>query len=253
MRNSVASYRSTPHVASKRAVAPKMLVQGTYRAPINRGERHSIFEGPLKAETMSKSLKKSLETILVVDHDKANRELVVAILERANFGVLSANGGVDAINLAEETAGEIHLLLCEVDVPQMSGPDLGQALKMTRPDIRVMLMSSQKHGNLLILNYGWAYIQKPLVALKLVQMVNKVLRSANRSQPGGQGFESIKDKGQKGSNPVTHLTARATPKSDEAPKTPPLDPEISQVVAERAARAGTLLSHECRTRRSRLA
>jgi two-component system cell cycle sensor histidine kinase/response regulator CckA len=139
-------------------------------------------------------LRNSLETILVVDNDKANRESVVSILERAHFHVLSAHGGVDAINLAEETAGEIHLLLCEVDVPQMSGPDLGQALKMTRPDIRVMLMSGQEHGNLLILNYGWAYIRKPLVELKLIQMVNKVLHSANRSQPGGQGFESGKAK-----------------------------------------------------------
>jgi DNA-binding NtrC family response regulator len=186
---------------------------------------------------MSKSVKKSLETILVVDHDKANRELVLAILEQANFGVLSASGGVDAINLAEETPGEIHLLLCELDVPQMSGPDLGQALKMTRPDIRVMLMSSQKHGNLLILNYGWAYIQKPLVALKLVQMVNKVLHSPNRSQPGGQGFESSKDKGQKGGNPVTHVTERSSAESDNGPKAPPLDPEISRVLPERIVRA----------------
>ena len=185
---------------------------------------------------MRKLLKQSLETILVVDNDKAVREEVVAILERANFRVLSAHGGVDAINLAEETAGEIHLLLSEVDVSQMSGPDLGQALKMTRPDIRVMLMSGQKHGNLLILNYGWAYIQKPLVAVKLVQMVKKVLHSANRSQLGGQGFESSKDTGHKDGTLATRLTARATTESDDAPKAPALDPEIARVLAARAAR-----------------
>src|ERR1700689_2446494 len=99
---------------------------------------------------MLTSLKGTLETILVVDNDSAVREAVVSVLERANFRVLSAHGGVDAINLADETAGEIHLLLSEVDVPQMSGPDLGQALKMTRPDIRVMLMSGQENGNLLV-------------------------------------------------------------------------------------------------------
>jgi len=185
---------------------------------------------------MRKLLKQSLETILVVDNDKAVREEVVAILERANFRVLSAHGGVDAINLAEETAGEIHLLLSEVDVSHMSGPDLGQALKMTRPDIRVMLMSGQKHGNLLILNYGWAYIQKPLVAVKLVQMVKKVLHSANRSQLGGQGFESSKDTGHKDGTLATRLTARATTESDDAPKAPALDPEIARVLAARAAR-----------------
>ncbi len=98
---------------------------------------------------MHRSLKGTLETILVVDNDQAVRKAVVSILKRANFRVLSADSGVDAINLAEETAGEIHLLLSEVDVPQMSGPDLGQALKMTRPDIHVMLMSGQEHGRVL--------------------------------------------------------------------------------------------------------
>jgi len=91
---------------------------------------------------MHRSLKGTLETILVVDNDPAVRKVVVSILERANFRVLSANSGVDAINLAEETAGEIHLLLSEVDAPPMSGPDLGQALKMTRPDSSAALSAS---------------------------------------------------------------------------------------------------------------
>ena len=135
---------------------------------------------------MHRSLEGTLETILVVDSDQSVREAVVSILERANFRVLSASSGVDAINLAEEMAGEIHLLLSEVEVPQMSGPDLGQALKLTRPDIHVMLMFGQENGNLLVLNYGWAYIHKPLIATKLVQMIKDVLHSADRSQLGSR-------------------------------------------------------------------
>ncbi len=57
-----------------------------------------------------------------------------------------------------------------------------------------MLMSGTANGNLLVLNYGWAYIQKPFVAVKLVQMINDVLRTRNRSQPGGQEFDSRKDR-----------------------------------------------------------
>lgn len=184
---------------------------------------------------MHRSPKGTLETILVVDNDQAVRNTVVSILERANFRVLTANSGVDAINLAEQTAGEIHLLLSEVDVPQMSGPDLGQALKMTRPDIRVMLMSGQENGNLLVLNYGWAYIHKPLVATKLVQMINNVLHSADRSQPGGQEFESSKDTSARDVKPGPRLVVRKTAESDVAPKAPPLDPEIARVMAERAS------------------
>ena len=68
----------------------------------------------------------------------------------------------------------------------MSGPDLGEALKKSRPDIHVMLMSGGAKGNLLVLNYGWAFIQKPFVPVKLVQMVTDVLhsRSVTTRRPG---------------------------------------------------------------------
>jgi DNA-binding NtrC family response regulator len=85
------------------------------------------------------------------------------------------------------------MLLSDVDMPKMSGPDLGENLKKARPDMHVMLMSGGVDGNLLVLNYGWAFIQKPFVPSKLVQMVIDVLHSENRSQLGGQEFDSRKD------------------------------------------------------------
>jgi DNA-binding response OmpR family regulator len=141
---------------------------------------------------MPDSLKGTLETILVVENDEAVLKTVVTLLENANFRVLSALSGSEAIKLAEETQGEIHLLLSAVELPNMSGPSLGDALKKTRPGIHVMLMAGQDHGNLLVLNYGWAYIQKHLVAPKLVQMVTAVLHAPDRSQLGDE-FESSKD------------------------------------------------------------
>ena len=142
---------------------------------------------------MSQSLKQFLETILVVDDNELVLSVVVEILEREKFRVFSANNGPAALQLAEQTDGKIDLLLSDVEMPEMSGPDLGEALKKARPDMHVMLMSGGDNGNLLVLNYGWAYIQKPFVAVKLVQMVNDVLHSPNRSQLGGQEFDSRKD------------------------------------------------------------
>ena len=130
--------------------------------------------------------------ILVVDDDELVLKVVVAILKAANFKVLSADSGASAIELAEEKR-QIDMLLSDVDMPGMSGPDLGEALKKARPDLHVMLMSGGVDGNLLVLNYGWAFILKPFVAAKLVQMITKVLHSRNRSQPGGQGFDSSVD------------------------------------------------------------
>jgi len=107
--------------------------------------------------------------------------------------VLSASSGGKAIKLAKQTEEEIHLLLSDVEMSEISGPDLGEALKKARPNMHVMLMSGSASGNLLVLNYGWAFIQKPFLAAKLVEMVTDVLHSANRSQLGGQEFDSRKD------------------------------------------------------------
>jgi hypothetical protein len=73
----------------------------------------------------------------------------------------------------------------------MSGPDLGEALKKARPDMHVMLMSGGANGNLLVLNYGWAFSQKPFVRVKLLRMITDVLHSPNRSQLGGQTMWSV--------------------------------------------------------------
>jgi two-component system cell cycle sensor histidine kinase/response regulator CckA len=147
----------------------------------------------MKSEIVPGTLTGELETILVVDDNKTLLTFVVAILKRANFQVLSADNGANAIELAKETEGRIDLLLSDVDMPLMSGPDLGETLKKSRPDLHVMLMSGGLNGNLLVLNYGWAFIQKPFVSTRLVQMVTEVLHSPNRSQVGGQEFDSRKD------------------------------------------------------------
>src|ERR1044071_8346814 len=139
---------------------------------------------------MPQSLKGTLENILVVDDNPSVLRMVVAVLEAESFTVLSADSGPSALELAGKTPETIDLLLSDVDMPQMSGPELGEALKKARPDMHVMLMSGGESGNLLVLNYGWAYIEKPFVAVKLVEMIKNVLHSQDRSQPGGNEFDS---------------------------------------------------------------
>ena len=122
------------------------------------------------------------ETILVVDDDESILKVVVLILKSARFNVLSAGSGPEAIRLAQETAGDIDLLLSDVHMPDISGPDLGEELKRSRPNLRVMLMSGAANGKLLGLNYGWSFIDKPFVPERLVQMVKHVLFSPDKSQ-----------------------------------------------------------------------
>ena len=133
-----------------------------------------------------------METILVVDDTSSVLNVVTAILEGARFNVLQADGGAKALKMAAEYPGRIDLLLSDIKMPEMSGPELGEILKKTRPDMRVMLMSGFS-GDLLVLNYGWAFIGKPFVAKKLVEMVTEVLHTPDKSQ-GANQFDRRKDK-----------------------------------------------------------
>jgi two-component system cell cycle sensor histidine kinase/response regulator CckA len=123
-----------------------------------------------------------LETILVVDDTPEVLRAVVAILESANFTTLEARNGEEAIRLAASHKGKIDLLLSDVQMQSMSGPELGEKLKIARPDLHVMLMSGMAGGSLLVLNYGWAFIEKPFLTSKLLQMINAVLHSPDKSQ-----------------------------------------------------------------------
>jgi DNA-binding NtrC family response regulator len=132
------------------------------------------------------------ETILVVDDVDVVLRLAVDVLQNAKFNVLQAASGADALNIAANHQGPIDLLLSDVKMPGMSGPSLGTALKLTRPDLHVMFMSGFPGGDLLVLNYGWSYIEKPFVASKLLEMVNDVLHSPNKSQSTHQ-YDTRKD------------------------------------------------------------
>jgi two-component system cell cycle sensor histidine kinase/response regulator CckA len=135
-----------------------------------------------------------LETILVVDDTPMILKVVVAILNNANFNVLEARNGEEAIKVAADHIGKIDLLLSDVQMPSMTGPELGETLKSLRPDLHVMLMSGLAGGSMLVLNYGWAYIEKPFLSAKLLEMINVVLHSPNKSQ-GKNQYDTRQDKG----------------------------------------------------------
>jgi DNA-binding NtrC family response regulator len=131
---------------------------------------------------------------LVVDDDRAVLDLVAEVLESGDFKVVKANSPEIAIELANNPELHIDLLLSDVDMPGMSGPDLGQFLKERRQKLHVMLMSGGENESLLVLNYGWAFIKKPFLSVKLIQMLKDVLGSPDRSQLGGQEFDNRKDR-----------------------------------------------------------
>lgn len=118
------------------------------------------------------------ETVLVVEDEEMLRELARRILELNGYTVLNAAGGKEAIAICEQYEGAIHLMLTDVVMPQMSGPDLASRIASLRPDMKVLFMSGYTDSAVVhnsALDPTVAYIQKPFTMDALVRKVREVL------------------------------------------------------------------------------
>jgi two-component system cell cycle sensor histidine kinase/response regulator CckA len=118
------------------------------------------------------------ETILVVEDETPVRALVAEMLQASGYTVLMAADPAAALELSDRHPGPIHLLLTDVVMPEMSGPELRQRLKSLRPRTRVLYMSGYtdealgRHG---VLEPGTFLLQKPFSIGALGQKVREVL------------------------------------------------------------------------------
>jgi len=80
-------------------------------------------------------------TILLAEDEETVRRLVIRVLENGGYRVLAAEDGVVALELAKKHAGAIDLLLSDMVMPNLSGRDLAEQLRLERPDMGVILMS----------------------------------------------------------------------------------------------------------------
>jgi two-component system cell cycle sensor histidine kinase/response regulator CckA len=121
------------------------------------------------------------ETILLVEDDDQVRAVARAILARNGYHVIEARHAGEALLISEKYPATIHLLLSDVVMPQMSGPELAKRLAASRPEMRVLCMSGYtddsivRHG---VLEAHLAYLQKPITPETLTTRVREVLQSA---------------------------------------------------------------------------
>jgi two-component system, cell cycle sensor histidine kinase and response regulator CckA len=118
-----------------------------------------------------------MRTILVVDDDAWVRGLARDVLAREGYRVLEAADGQDAIRVAAEHPGAIHLLLTDVMMPGMNGCDLATGLAALLPGLKIMFMSAYDHDFLVArgLNPGGPVITKPFTIEYLARRVQMVL------------------------------------------------------------------------------
>jgi two-component system cell cycle sensor histidine kinase/response regulator CckA len=121
------------------------------------------------------------ETILVVEDADVIRRLAQRILAAKGYQVLVASNGTDALRVAGQFSGHIHLMLTDVVMPSMNGVELAAQLTKIRPQMRVLFMSGYvpegSHGSTPMQNT----LQKPFTAESLVAKIREVLREAQEA------------------------------------------------------------------------
>ncbi len=123
---------------------------------------------------MKRAQSSEKQTILVAEDDRLIRHLVRAILERAGYELLMAENGRHAMELAAAYDGPIHLLLSDVLMPEMNGPDLADRLQAARPGTPVIFMSAFTNGALSA-HEDYAFVPKPFSPGTLVETMRAVL------------------------------------------------------------------------------
>jgi len=137
--------------------------------PLNEMTEKGAAEGALKGS----------ETILTVEDDGVVRKLAARILKTQGYKVFEASHGEEALKVAKEHAGDrIHLLLTDVVMPGISGPELVESLLLLHPETKVIYMSGYTDNAIIhqgVLKHGVNYIQKPFTPDSLARKVREVL------------------------------------------------------------------------------
>jgi two-component system, cell cycle sensor histidine kinase and response regulator CckA len=132
----------------------------------------------VSVEAKLDQIENSTCTILLVEDNESLANAMSGLLRMRGFEVLQAQNAADAFQLSLCYNGQIHLLLIDAVLPQVSGIDLAGLLLTQRPDLRVLFMSGyteeELHRNGLLAP-GFAFIQKPASVQEIIGRIQTLL------------------------------------------------------------------------------
>ena len=129
------------------------------------------------------------ESILVVEDNDAVRSLAAAALERMGYQVMTAESGEAAMEVLDRVRGAIDLVLTDVVMTGMTGPEFCSRMLARYPHIRVVFTSGYsdeavvRHG---VLEPGTLFIQKPFALVELARIVRRGLDEHAPVRPAGR-------------------------------------------------------------------
>jgi PAS domain S-box-containing protein len=118
------------------------------------------------------------ETILLVEDEGDVRALAREVLERQGYTVVEASDGLQAVGVYEKEGARVDLILTDVVMPRMSGREMVDRVRASRPDMRVLYMSGYtgdaivRHG---VLDASMLLLGKPFTPGALIAKVREVL------------------------------------------------------------------------------
>jgi PAS domain S-box-containing protein len=158
------------------------------RSQIGRGSTFTIYlphtEGavPPARPLQSTAVMRGTETILLVEDEEAVRRLVERLLVSAGYQVLAAASGSEALAALERHDGSVDLVITDVVMPGMSGPELAKQIARRRPGLKVLFTSGFASDAIGAMGEAAHFIGKPYSIAELARKVREVLESA------GNGF-----------------------------------------------------------------
>ncbi len=115
---------------------------------------------------------------MVVEDDVALLEVTRRSLEEIGYAILSAGSPAEAVLISQSYPGIIHLVVTDVIMPGMSGPQLARHLYAFRPEMKILYVSGYTDNAIVhhgVLESGLAFLQKPFSPLTLSRKVAEIL------------------------------------------------------------------------------
>jgi two-component system cell cycle sensor histidine kinase/response regulator CckA len=134
-------------------------------------------EAAPQADAEAPQAPRGRERIILCEDEPAVRDLVAAVLGRSGYSVLAARTPAEALLLVADRSAPADLLLTDVVMPLMSGPDLARRARSIRPGLRVLLMSGYARESLdrEALGLDAGFLAKPFTPGRLAAAVRSVL------------------------------------------------------------------------------
>jgi nitrogen-specific signal transduction histidine kinase/ActR/RegA family two-component response regulator len=149
--------------------------------------RHAAEGERTTTQSAEEANPRGQETVLLAEDELAVLKLTTKLLKDLGYTVLAASTPGEAVRLASEYDGEIHLLMTDVVMPEMNGRDLAQSLRSLRPHLKCLFMSGYTanviahHG---VLDEGVWFIQKPFSQGDLAARLREVLETSEEPADG---------------------------------------------------------------------